>query len=137
MPQNTVGYLVDPTSAMLIRLGQRELPRRDDAATPDGALSCPEFLRASAERKKEILTDFYDTNREWLDPSAIMHLGSRFGFKAKLFKKEHTSHLLRLDAQTQDGADIASELPYRLMVHVNDNHYDLLYPLNIDGTLLQ
>ncbi len=94
-----------------------------------------EVLRASAERKKEILTDFYDTNREWLDPSAIMHLGSRFGFKAKLFKKEHTSHLLRLDAQTQDGADIASELPYRLMVHVNDNHYDLLYPLNVDDIL--
>ena len=64
-----------------------------------------------------------------------MHLGSRFGFKVKLFKKEHTSHLLRLDAQTQDGADITSELPCRLMVHVNDSHYDLLYPLNVDDTL--
>ncbi|MBY0461592.1 MAG: hypothetical protein K2Q34_00210, partial [Alphaproteobacteria bacterium] len=88
-----------------------------------------EFQRAPAARKKEILTDFYLTKREWFDPSAIMHLGPRFGFKAKIFRRDDTSHLLNLYAQTPD-ADIADDIPCRLAVYVNNNHYDLLYPFD-------
>lgn len=86
-----------------------------------------EFQKASAARKKEILTDFYLTNREWFDPSAVMHLGSRFGFKAKLYKRDNVTQLLSLFAQTPD-ADIVDGIPCRLAVYVNGNHYDLLFP---------
>lgn len=85
-----------------------------------------EFQRASAARKKEILTDFYLVKREWFDPSAVMHLGPRFGFKAKIFKRDERTHSLSLYAQTPD-AD-ADGTPCRLAVHVDNNHYDLLFP---------
>ncbi len=85
-----------------------------------------EFQRASAARKKEILADFYLTKREWFDPSAIMHLGPRFGFKAKIFRRDDTSNLLSLYAQTPD-ADMVGDILCRLAVYVNNNHYDLLY----------
>ncbi len=88
-----------------------------------------EFSTATAQRKKEILESFYLANHEWLDPSAIMHLGPHFGFKAKLFKRENSSGSLRIDAKTSD-ADVIDAAPCRLIVYVNDNHYDLLYPIN-------
>ena len=88
-----------------------------------------EFQRASASRKKEILADFYLIKREWFDPSAIMHLGPRFGFKAKILRRDALSQLLSLYAQTPD-ADIVDDIPCRLAVYVNDNHYDLLYPFD-------
>ena len=87
-----------------------------------------EFSKASAQRKNEILDEFYITNHEWLDPSAIMHLAHRFGIKAKLFKKTGRSSILYLNGQTfncdSDDGGIC-----RLMVYVNDNHYDLLFPI--------
>ena len=91
-----------------------------------------EFSSALSERKKTILDEFYITNHECLDPSAIMDLGPRFGFKAKLFKKDDHFSFLRLDAQTPNaGSD--DETTYRLMVHVNDNHYNLLFPIRVIG----
>jgi len=91
-----------------------------------------EFSETSAERKKAILKDFYLTQREWLDPCAVIHLGDYFNFRAKLFKLEtypirgKFQRFLRLNAQTPD-ADNEDGLPCRLMMHVNNNHYDLLH----------
>jgi hypothetical protein len=89
-----------------------------------------EFPTASAQRKKEILKDFYIAKREWLDPSAIMHLGHLFGIKAKLFKKTNPSSVLNLYGQT---LNCDSDEEVRLMVYVNDNHYDLLFPISTDS----
>lgn len=91
-----------------------------------------EFSEASAERKKAILKDFYLTQREWLDPCAFIHLGDYFNFRVKLFKHEtypirgKFQRILILNAQTPD-ADNEDGLPCRLMMHVNNNHYDLLH----------
>ena len=69
-----------------------------------------------------------EEDNEWLDPSFLVHIGKHLGFKAKIFKKEGSSQSIRLDAQTPD-ADIEGGLPCRSIVHVNNNHYDVLYPL--------
>ena len=89
-----------------------------------------EFEGASAARKQEILNNFYAAhlNREWLDPSAIMHLGERLGFNVKAFKRDARTGRVRLDAQTPN-AD-SEDVPCRLIMHVNGNHYDVLYPMD-------
>ena len=52
-----------------------------------------------------------------------MHLFPRFGFKAKIFRRDDTSQLLGLYAQRPD-ADIVDDILCRLAVYVNNNYYD-------------
>jgi hypothetical protein len=75
-----------------------------------------EFATADAAVKKEIVTDFYGTQSEWVDPSSFMHVGGRFGIKAKLFKVDDGLNTLCFRAKTPD-ADIASGLPCRIFAH--------------------
>ena len=91
------------------------------------------FLSVPAADKKTMIKALYgeredEEDNEWLDPSFLVHIGKHLGFKAKIFKKEGPSQSIRLDAQTPD-ADIEGGLPCRSIVHVNNNHYDVLYPL--------
>jgi len=86
-----------------------------------------DFPTADGARRKAIVNDFYGFEKEWIDPSSIMHLGKRIGIKAKVYKKVGNRLLFR--AQTHDD-DVAG-LPRRTVVHVNGNHFDILHPISL------
>jgi len=93
-----------------------------------------DFASADADHKKEILTDFYGTEAETLDPSILMPVGDRFGVRAKVFKKAGDEGRLHLEAQTPD-ADTDNGVFCRLIFKVNANHYDALHPFIGAGSL--
>ncbi len=86
-----------------------------------------DFPTADGARRKAIVNDFYGAEKEWIDPSSIMHWAKRIGIKAKLYKKVGNRVLFR--AKTHDD-DVAG-LPCRTVVHVNENHFDILHPISL------
>lgn len=113
----------DELDILVALVGEERLPKKSKKYMED--FFKLQDASTDANSMNVILRDFYITNREWLDPSAVIILSQKLGLKVRLYQERDS--VLEIIAQSQLLDDDKS--PWRNIFYNGTNHYDLLHPL--------